>query len=142
MARPYEETLKANRERMRREYHSDPVKREKRLAASRRWHESHPELSKTKERNRRYQRKYGITTAKYDELAAKQNGVCALCKRPPTAKKRLVVDHNHSTGMIRGLLCDACNRALGLIEVRIGSMIPIYFYLGAETDPWTPPTRR
>jgi hypothetical protein len=39
-----------------------------------------------------------------------QSGVCAICGRPPGAK-RLDVDHNHETGKIRGLLCGSCNRA-------------------------------
>lgn len=49
-----------------------------------------------------------------------QGGVCAICKKPERHRsngpkvKRLAVDHDHTTGEVRGLLCNNCNRALGL----------------------------
>lgn len=46
-----------------------------------------------------------------NELIAKHGNSCAICKKPRTAfKKNLSVDHNHRTGVIRGLLCFRCNR--------------------------------
>jgi hypothetical protein len=64
---------------------------------------------------------YGITLEQYDEMFTKQNGVCAICGKPETGKNqhgvvRLSVDHNHSTGEVRGLLCTRCNKHLGIIE--------------------------
>lgn len=56
--------------------------------------------------------KFGITEEQYQDLLDKQDGVCALCKKPPEAFKRgysLSVDHCHSEGHIRGLLCFPCN---------------------------------
>lgn len=50
----------------------------------------------------------------FNALAIKQGGVCAICHRPPTdRKRRLHVDHDHKTGRIRGLLCLHCNVMLG-----------------------------
>lgn len=63
-----------------------------------------------------YRRKYGITIEDYDQLLNKQGGTCAICGIVPT-NKRLDVDHCHKTGMIRGLLCNICNMALGRFEV-------------------------
>lgn len=57
-------------------------------------------------------KKYGLTVADYDALFSAQGGVCAICKRPPD-KKRLAVDHCHTTGTVRGLLCAPCNVSLG-----------------------------
>jgi hypothetical protein len=60
--------------------------------------------------------RYGITTADYDRMFEEQGGVCKLCNRNPHKKTRLSVDHSHSTGFVRGLLCIPCNRSLGLLE--------------------------
>lgn len=62
--------------------------------------------------------KYGISTEKYKELFDKQNGVCAICGLPETSRWRgivrhLPVDHDHTTGEIRGLLCTKCNSGIG-----------------------------
>jgi hypothetical protein len=57
-------------------------------------------------------RGFGITIEDYTALLSKQNGVCAICKKPPVIKA-LAVDHKHGTTLIRGLLCDTCNRGLG-----------------------------
>lgn len=46
----------------------------------------------------------------------KQHGRCALCERTPEADKPLVVDHDHSDGRVRGLLCDRCNRGIGFLQ--------------------------
>lgn len=71
-------------------------------------------------------RVYGLTTEEYEKRFLDQNGLCACCGRPEARragrKKRsenvplLHVDHCHTTGRIRGLLCSACNTALGLLE--------------------------
>jgi len=61
-------------------------------------------------------RRYGFSVAEYDEMLAKQNGCCALCGCAPSVDKALGVDHDHVTGVIRGLLCDPCNKALGLLR--------------------------
>lgn len=61
-------------------------------------------------------KKYGIRLHDYDLLMQKQGGVCAICLRPPTGDARLGVDHCHSSGVVRGLLCRPCNNALGHLE--------------------------
>jgi hypothetical protein len=70
---------------------------------------------------RRYKRlveSYGCNQATYDKFFKEQNGVCAICGREETRIARgslckLAVDHDHETGIIRGLLCYHCNLALG-----------------------------
>lgn len=57
-------------------------------------------------------RLYGVTPENYETLFKEQNGLCAICERPP--KNRLLdVDHDHKTGKLRGLLCMNCNNGLG-----------------------------
>ena len=62
-----------------------------------------------RERDLRLQRLYGITSAQYDQMLEAQGGRCAVCRRLP-GKTRLNVDHDHKTGLVRGLLCWTCNR--------------------------------
>lgn len=62
--------------------------------------------------------KYGITSDHYDAILERQGGACALCQKPAGRSNRwgtLSVDHCHETGLIRGLLCAACNSALGML---------------------------
>lgn len=66
---------------------------------------------------------YGLSLEQYDEMLANQNGVCALCYRSSKPRKWLDVDHNHSTGEVRGLLCMACNRSLGHFDKRIPRLL-------------------
>lgn len=59
--------------------------------------------------------KYGITKAQYDAMLVAQNNCCFICGQvPPPKTKRLCVDHDHNTGQIRRLICDRCNRLIGL----------------------------
>jgi hypothetical protein len=58
-------------------------------------------------------RKYGLTLEQYDEMLHTQDGVCAICGEPRPGERTLHVDHDHETGVIRGLLCFRCNNALG-----------------------------
>lgn len=55
---------------------------------------------------------YGITPEQYEAMLAEQGGVCAICRRKDKGRN-LAVDHDHETGQVRGLLCQACNRAIG-----------------------------
>ena len=58
----------------------------------------------------------------YEKLFNEQNGVCAICGLPETAKhatgqfKKLSIDHCHTTGNIRGLLCRGCNTGIGSLN--------------------------
>ena len=56
--------------------------------------------------------RYGLTPESYQRLVNGQHGLCAICGADP-AGKRLCVDHDHSTGAVRGLLCKHCNYVLG-----------------------------
>ena len=64
--------------------------------------------------------KHGMTLDTYNSMLAQQNGKCAICKKMPEGKgvsrANLVIDHDHRTGKIRGLLCDFCNRGLGIFR--------------------------
>lgn len=56
---------------------------------------------------------YGITTDQYDALLAAQDNRCAICRVDTPGGKGWHVDHDHTTGAVRGLLCGHCNLGLG-----------------------------
>lgn len=63
--------------------------------------------------------RYGIAPADYDRMLAEQGGLCAICGSddPQTrAGGFFHVDHCHTTGAVRGLLCGSCNPALGAFQ--------------------------
>jgi len=65
---------------------------------------------------------YGLTIDSYTALLDKQGERCAICRSPD---RRLVVDHDHQTGRVRGLLCNRCNNHLGWLEAN-GALIARY----------------
>lgn len=62
---------------------------------------------------------FGITLEEYNALSEEQDHLCAICRKPETVVgngkrvRKLAVDHDHTTGKVRGLLCTGCNTALG-----------------------------
>jgi hypothetical protein len=57
--------------------------------------------------------RYGLTPEEFNDMLEESAGLCQVCGRSP---KRLVIDHNHHTGHVRGLLCDRCNVKLFAVE--------------------------
>ena len=83
-----------------------------------------------KAKDQRLQREYGITLEQYEKILAYQNDCCAICKRPAwSMKMSLAVDHCHTSGLIRGLLCMQCNRALGKFQDSIVKLREAVAYL-------------
>jgi hypothetical protein len=72
----------------------------------------HPEYKKQYKRVFDLSRK-GPTPKDYDDMLAQQNNGCYLCGRGPSRTPYLHIDHDHATGVVRGLLCDSCNLGLG-----------------------------
>lgn len=67
------------------------------------------------QRGVRLKKFFNLATSEYNDILLFQNGNCAICKNPPKTV-RLAVDHCHKTGLIRGLLCAMCNRAIGVFR--------------------------
>ncbi|AFF28362.1 EndoVII [Mycobacterium phage RhynO] len=65
---------------------------------------------KSLSQEQRWMQVYGITAEQYWEIYEEQGGLCYICRRANGKRKRLSVDHDHATGIVRGLLCTACNR--------------------------------
>lgn len=68
-------------------------------------------------RARQLERRYGISQSEYDRILAVQGGVCKVCGTSEPGGyggTHFQVDHDHTTGVVRGLLCWQCNSALGM----------------------------
>lgn len=82
--------------------------------------------------------KYGITKVEYEKMRRRQRYRCALCHRREKTWNgnggRLSVDHCHTTGVVRGLLCPMCNRGLGLFYDRIDVLERAIEYLGKHAQ--------
>lgn len=99
----------------------DPLWKAKKRETYRLWELANPDKVKakrrrsyTKEKGRKYNRRtvYGIEPREYQEMLTRQHEKCAICERAV----RLVIDHDHATGQVRGLLCYRCNCLVGMVE--------------------------
>lgn len=85
--------------------------KERHRASTKAWRSRQgPEYGADKHRKHRY----GLPEGEYDRMVEAQDGKCAICDEVPA--KRLIVDHDHNTNAVRGLLCYTCNRGLHMIE--------------------------
>ena len=96
-------------------------------------------LLSQQDRRQKVWHRFRLTWEQYTALLAEQGGLCAVCKKPETdnGKFKLSVDHDHacckgrhSCGKcIRGLLCNRCNRALGLLGDSLALLDACRIYL-------------
>lgn len=76
-----------------------------------RYHAEHKKARRIKELKKRY----GLTYEEYVGMIESQGGRCAICKTTDWGKKEPHVDHDHGTGLVRGILCNRCNAAAGML---------------------------
>lgn len=116
--------------------------REYRNAYVRNWCKNNPELRYLRYLRHRLKSKYGLTIEQYRAILKKQRGLCAICGmkvRVPTPQDRLVrygdmavVDHKDQT--VRGILCNNCNRGIGLLKENIATLRRAIRYLSIRRD--------
>lgn len=76
---------------------------------------------------------YNLDWAEYLRMVDEQKGRCFLCGSRGSGKdKKLCVDHNHTTGKIRGLLCWNCNVGIGLFKEDPDLLRKVIDYIGKE----------
>lgn len=85
------------------------------------YYRKHRQVYKTEYNDKDLQRKYGISLLDYSQMFLAQNGKCAVCGSSDGGNrngelKALAVDHDHATGKVRGLLCEACNTGIGKLK--------------------------
>jgi hypothetical protein len=76
-------------------------------------------------------RRYGLTPEKYHEFYENQNGECPICLN---YFEKLVIDHNHTTGKFRGLICSSCNLMLGHSRDIVNTLLNAADYLRRTTN--------
>lgn len=92
-------------------------------------------ISRDKQRQYSLKRYYGMSSSDYMSMFLQQEGKCAICRSPETEKDRhgnirvLAVDHCHTTGSVRGLLCYACNSMLGQAHDNQETLLAAVAYL-------------
>ena len=87
-------------------------------------------------KNRKLKNLYGINIEQYQEMLKEQNNLCAVCGNKESMVnsksnkvQKLCVDHDHTTGKVRGLLCTACNKGLGILKDNPDIVLRGYNYL-------------
>ena len=125
--------------------HRNSDKRKKEIAKCNKKYYAKPEV---KERRKKYTYEYSqreqskinrremewrragvkdMTCGRYDMMIKEQNGFCKICGEKQ--KRRLDVDHCHTNGKVRGLLCNKCNQAIGLLGDNIDMLQKAIKYL-------------
>jgi hypothetical protein len=110
-------------------------------ARTQKWHRDNRDRALINRRRWSLKKEYGISEGEYGSMLAAQSGVCAICgEDEPVAhgrtgtKFRLSVDHDHKTGKVRSLLCQRCNRAIGMLRDDVNVLRKALEYLLHHQD--------
>lgn len=130
------EEIEARNRKRRERYAQDPEYREREKAQAIANNKAHPE----RKRNGRLRAEFGITQQDYDAILLRQDGKCAICGATenhvnhPRKRKFLYVDHDHTTGKVRGLLCHNCNFGIGYFKDNPESLRQAAAYLDKSSS--------
>ena len=144
------EKVKAHDRKAKRKYLSVEENKERRKDSAQRWraknpdkiragkrrcYEANPEKYKFQSKRSALKRIYGLTLEQRDELFAKQNYCCAVCKiTEPGSTKGWHMDHCHDTKRVRGILCNHCNLMLGYAKDNKLTLANAIAYLHGATN--------
>jgi len=103
-------------------YHSN---KNKICANQRAWRKANPDKFK----NIQLKYRFGITLKEHNDMLTAQKNKCAICNKTFRKKAKICIDHSHVTGKIRGLLCQNCNVALGMVDDKIATLKNMISYL-------------
>jgi hypothetical protein len=107
-------------------------------AKVKKWKDANPEkvkatrekYKKTGQRKYRYLH-YGISHEQYLKMLSNQHGGCAICG---ATDRKLVIDHCHETGVVRGILCHNCNAGIGMLGDNLPTIKAAVWYLEFASD--------
>lgn len=89
------------------------------------WNKSNPD----KAENYKLRHRYGIDASEFRAMLDTQDNKCKICKLLFDGKVRPLIDHNHQTGKVRGLLCLHCNSAVGYIKENFDTALNVAKYI-------------
>lgn len=99
------------------------------------WRAAHPEQAREQARSGQRKRRHGTSREEYAAMVEVADGKCQICGVDPRSTDGrgdyLAVDHDHSTGLIRGILCRPCNLALGYMQDDPDRLVAAARYLEA-----------
>lgn len=101
------------------------------LAQMAAWKKANPGRVKAHNFNGRLAR-YGLTPETFEAMWESQGRVCAACGGPCSGAREPFVDHCHENSLVRGLLCQSCNTALGYVRDDPARLRALIRYLGAK----------
>src|ERR1700693_1461232 len=104
--------------------------KERLCARKKAWREANPTKRKATQRRARLREKYDITPERYSDMLRQQLGLCACCKR---AMDQPHIDHDHTTGTVRALLCGPCNIGIGNLGDSISRLEQALAYLSGHS---------
>ncbi len=87
----------------------------------------------------RLRQKYGLELEDHGAIFRAQGGACAICE---CTDRKLVVDHDHKTGEVRGLLCSQCNSAIGLLRDDAEVIVAAAMYVRGSRRPGVKKVKR
>lgn len=105
--------------------------------ARERWRQGyrrHAERIRQQKLDAHYRKRYGLSLAEVRQMREERGNRCDICREPPTGGKgaRLHVDHCHTEGHVRGLLCGNCNTMIGLAREDPAILLAAIEYLKKE----------
>jgi len=113
----------------RKEYRKNHIEKYKEYG--RIWYQKNKNKIKEERKNYQLNYKYGITKADFNNLLLAQNNKCLICGQPLdlTNPHNVHIDHSHKRGVIRGILCANCNKAIGFLKDNPEYVYNAYKYL-------------
>lgn len=100
--------------------------RERRNARLRAWRKKNPEAARRNDANGRLKSKYGLSVEQVAAMRTTQGGRCAICGKKT---ERLFIDHCHTRGHVRALICQTCNTFLGWYEKKADTIVRFQEYI-------------
>jgi hypothetical protein len=100
-----------------------------RNARLRQWRKNNPASAAAVDKRRHLKQKYGLAPEQVEAMREAQDGKCAICERKTS---RLFVDHCHTKGHVRALLCQTCNTFLGWYEKKADTILRFQHYIEAH----------